>query len=90
MWLIISRIFFLALLMKTRLKRIESKIAPEAASKTQNTSKTQSTQNSSKCLDMIWYFYENARAKMKMQGQKGKCKDDRKSYSLDLFEQVKQ
>ena len=32
---------------------------------------------------------ENARAKMKMQGQKGKCKDDKKSYSLDRFEQVK-
>ena len=26
---------------------------------------------------------------MKMQGQKGKCKDDIKSYSLDRFEQVK-
>ena len=25
---------------------------------------------------------------MKMQGQKGKCKDDTKSYSLDRFEQV--
>ena len=25
---------------------------------------------------------------MKMQGQKGKCKDDIKSYSLDRFEQV--
>ena len=25
---------------------------------------------------------------MKMQGQKGKCKDDIKSYSLDSFEQV--
>ena len=31
---------------------------------------------------------ENARTKMKMQGQKGKCKDDIKSYSLDRFEQV--
>jgi hypothetical protein len=27
---------------------------------------------------------------MKMQGQKGKCKDDIKSYSLDRFEQVEQ
>ena len=26
---------------------------------------------------------------MKMQGQKGKCKDDLKGYSLDCFEQVK-
>ena len=26
--------------------------------------------------------------KKKMQGQKGKCKDDIKSYSLDRFEQV--
>ena len=25
---------------------------------------------------------------MKMEGQKGKCKDDIKSYSLDRFEQV--
>ena len=25
---------------------------------------------------------------MKVQGQKGKCKDDIKSYSLDRFEQV--
>ena len=25
---------------------------------------------------------------MKMQGQKGKCKDNIKSYSLDRFEQV--
>ena len=49
--------------------RIESKIAQEAASKTQN------TQNPSKCLDMVWYFNENARTKMKMQGQKWKGKD---------------
>ena len=26
---------------------------------------------------------------MKTQGQKGKCKDDIKNYSLDCFEQVK-
>ena len=31
---------------------------------------------------------QNARTKRKMQGQKGKCKDDIKSYSLDRFEQV--
>ena len=32
---------------------------------------------------------KNARTKMKMQGQKGKCKDDIKCYSLDRFLQVK-
>ena len=26
-------------------------------------------QNSTTCLDLFWYFYENARTKMKMQGQ---------------------
>ena len=67
--------------------RIESKIAQEAASKTQN------TQNPSKCLDMVWYFNENARTKMKMQGQKWKCRDKKenagtKSYSLDRYKQV--
>ena len=39
--------------------------------------------------DDFWYFYENERTKMKMQGQKGKSKDNIKSYSLDHFEQVK-
>ena len=52
-----------------------------------------------KPYDAIWYNHiivlwkckdknENARTKMKMQGQKGKCKDNIKSYSLDRFEQV--
>ena len=59
---------------KTRLKRIESKIAREAASKTQNTSN-----DSSKCLDMFWYFYENTRTTMKMQGRKWKCKDKKEN-----------
>ena len=40
------------------------------------------------CLDIFWCFYENGRTKRKMQGRKGKCKDDIKSYSLDRFEQV--
>ena len=31
---------------------------------------------------------ENARTKLKMQEQKGKCKDDIKSYFLDRLEQV--
>ena len=31
---------------------------------------------------------QNARTKRKMQGQKGKCKDDTKSDSLDRCEQV--
>ena len=35
-------------------------------------------QNALTCFDIF----------MKMQGQKGKCKDDIKSYSLDRFEQV--
>ena len=33
---------------------------------------------------------QNARTKRKMQGQKGKCKDDTKSDSLDRCEQVEQ
>ena len=43
-------------------------------------------------LIVLWKFKdknENARTKMKMQGQKGKCKDDIKSYFLDHFEQSK-
>ena len=37
---------------------------------------------------IISWFYENARTKMKMQGQKEKYKDDIKTYSLDRLEQV--
>ena len=40
--------------------------------------------NGTKCKDKK----ENARTKRKMQGQKGKCKDDTKSDSLDCCEQV--
>ena len=44
--------------------------------------------NSQTCLHLFWHFYENAKTTMKMQGQKWKCKDNIKSYSLDPFEQV--
>ena len=40
--------------------------------------------NGTKCKDKK----ENARTKRKMQGQKGKCKDDTKSDSMDRCEQV--